>query len=187
MVAYGPIVYIPLAFPFMWFLQRFGLRVSVVLGTWINAVGCGIQCFVPDGRQWIFLLHIGHILIASVGPTVMSSPPQLSSVWFPPNQRTFATALTTMSQSFGIALGFIIIPYLTRQYDIHTMLYVQAEMALFVALLASIYFPPHPPTPPSLSAGTERINFKASLKALVCNRAFLLLAVSGGLVNGANM
>ena len=67
------------------------------------------------------------------------------------------------------------------------MLYVQAEMGVFVALLATIYFPPSPPTPPSLSAGAERINFKSSLKALLHNRAFLILAVSGGIASGANL
>ena len=91
-----------------------------------------------------------------------------------------------MAQFTGIALGFIVIPYLTRHYDIHTMFYVTAEMAMFSALLVTIYFPAHPPTPPSPSAETERTTFLFSLKALMCNRAFIVLAISGGLVTGAN-
>ena len=173
--------------PFIWFLDRFGLKVSMLSGVWILAVGTGIRCFVPSGSKWKFVFHIGHIMIGIVGPHVMIMPPRLSSVWFPPEQRTFATAVTTMAQSVGVALGFIIVPHLTRQYDIHTMLYVQAELGLFVALLATIYFPSHPPTPPSHSAHSERMEFVSSLKALVCNPSFLVLVVSGGLVNGANM
>ena len=125
-------------------------------------------------------------MIGVVDPPVMSTPPRLSSVWFPPKQRTFATAVMVMAQNVGIALGFIIIPYLTRHYDIHTMLYVSAEMALFVALLATIYFPGQPPSPPSQSASTDRTKFWSSLKALITNRAFIVLAVSGGLISGGN-
>ena len=121
-----------------------------------------------------------------VGPPVMNTPPRLSSVWFPLKQRTFATAVMVISQSAGLALGFIIVPYLTRHYDIHTMLYVTAEIAVFVALLATIYFPAHPPIPSSPSAGTERTEFLSSLKASACNKAFIVLAISGGLITGGN-
>ena len=157
-------------------------------GSWILAIGMGIRCFVPDGHnsKWIFLIHLGHIMIGIVGPLALITPPRLSSVWFPPKQRTFATAMMVMAQSVGTALAFIVIPYLTHHYGIHTMLYVQAELGLFAALLATIYFPAHPPTPPSPSATTERTKFWSSLKALMCNRAFLVLAVSGGLIAGGN-
>ena len=172
----------------MWFLDRFGLRVSTIISSWILAIGMGIRCFVPDGpgSKWIFLIHLGHIMIGVAGPPALITPPRLSSVWFPPKQRTFATAMMVLAQSVGTALAFIIIPYLTKHYDIHTMLYVQAEMGLFVALLATIYFPPHPLTPPSQSATTDRIKFWSSLKALMCNKSFIVLAISGGLVAGGN-
>ena len=157
-------------------------------GSWILTVGMGIRCFVPSvpGSKWIFLIHLGHIMIGIVGPLALITPPRLSSVWFPPKQRTFATAMMVMAQSVGTALAFIVIPYLTQHYDIHTMLYVQAELGLCAALLATIYFPPHPPTPPSPSATTDRTEFWSSLKALMCNRSFIVLAISGGLITGGN-
>ena len=157
-------------------------------GSWILAIGMGIRCFVPSepGSKWIFLIHLGHILIGAVGPLALISPPRLSSVWFPPKQRTFATAMMVMAQSVGTALAFIIIPYLTRHYSIHTMLYVQAELGLCAALLATIYFPPRPPTPPSQSATVDRSKFWSSLKPLLCNRSFIVLAISGGLIAGGN-
>ena len=125
-------------------------------------------------------------MIGIAGPPVETTPALISSVWFPPKQRTFATSVMVMAQFTGIALGFIIVLYLTRHYNIHTMFYVTAEMALFLALLATIYFPAHPPTPPSPSATTERTKFWSSLKALMYNRAFIVLAISGGIVTGAN-
>ncbi len=187
-LAYGPIVFIILTFPFMWFLEKAGLKITIVGSAWILAVACGIRCFVPNvpqGKPWLFLIHLGHILNAAVGLPLMIAPPRLSVVWFPPSQRTFATAAMLASQTFGIAVAFISIPYLTRTYDIHTMLYVEAELALFIALLATIYFPNSPETAPSQTAASNRMDFKASIWSLMTNPSFLLLAISGGLIQGA--
>ena len=172
----------------MWFLERYGLRVTMVLSSWLLAIGCGIRCVVPTaphGTYWIILIHIGHLLNGIVGVPVMTIPTKLSSVWFPPRERTFATSVTNTAQALGVAVGFITVPYLTRTYDIHTMLYVEAEIALFIALLATIYFPARPPTPPSVSADEQRRNFGSSLKTLMTNKAFILLASSGGVITGA--
>ena len=170
----------------MWFLDRFGLRISVLLSAWILAIGISIRCVVPDHSKWVVLFHIGHIMIGIAGPPLLSTPPRLSAVWFSPRHRTWATAVPVIARSVGIALAFITIPYLTRHYSIHTMLYVQAETAICVALLATIYFPDKPPTPPSRTADTERTKFFSSLKGLVRNKSFLVLVVSGGLVAGGN-
>lgn len=185
---YSPIAFIFLTIPFTWFLHRYGLRVSGIAGAWILAVGCGIRVFipyVPNAHNWIWVMHIGHILIGLVGLPIMIMPSKVSAVWFPVNQRSFATAITANAQGFGSGSGFVLIAYLTEQYGIRTMLIVQAELALFVALLATIYFPPGPPTPPSPSAKEERSNFKEAFKQLLCNRNFLLLALSGGIITGA--
>ena len=159
----------------------------MVLSSWVLAIGCGIRCVVPTaphGTYWITLIHIGQLLNGIVGIPVMTIPTKLSSVWFPPRERTFATAVTNTAQYLGTGVAFIIVPYLTRTYDMHTMLYVEAEIALFIALLATIYFPSRPPTPPSVSADEQRSKFVSSLKALMTNKAFILLACSGGIVQG---
>ncbi len=152
------------------------------------AVGCGIRVFVPyvpNAHNWTWVMHIGHILIGIVGLPIMIMPSQVSAVWFPVNQRSFATAFTTNAQGFGAGIGFILIAFLTEQYGIKTMLYIQAEFAVFVAILATIYFPPEPPTPPSPSAQEERASFLLSMKLLLKNRNFILLALSGGAIVGA--
>ena len=151
------------------------------------AVGCGIRVFIPvmpQAHTWIWVMHIGHILIGLVGLPIMLMPSKVSAVWFPVHQRSFATAITANAQGFGSGIGFLMISFLTEQFGIRTMLYVQAEIALFVALLATIYFPPEPPTPPSFTATEERSSFMDALKQLFLNRNFLLLALSGGSLLG---
>lgn len=166
------------------------MRVVGIGSAWILAIGCTIRVFVPYGAaasKWIWLMHIGHIMIGAVGLPIMILPPKVSSVWFPPRERTFATSVAVTAESLGGALGFIINPYLTQQFDVRTMLYVQAELAIFIAMLFTIYFPPHPPTPPSTSAEEKRISFKHSIKILFRNRAYIILVLSGGIVTGASL
>lgn len=173
--------------PLMWFMERYGLKVTMLISSWLLAVGCGMRCLVPiapRGTYWTVLLHVGHLMNGVVGVVVMMIPTRLSSLWFPPRERTMATAATTTSQPLGVALAFVGLPYLTRKYDIRTMLYVEAEIGLFVALLATIYFPSKPPTPPSVTADERRITLGKSLKSFVSNKDFLLLVASGGLFAG---
>ncbi|KAL5506177.1 hypothetical protein EMCRGX_G007765 [Ephydatia muelleri] len=116
LAAYGSIVFIILIFPSMWFLDRFGLQLTVVISAWVLAIGSTIRCFVPDGHSWwIVLFHVGHIMIAFVGIAIQMTPPRLSSVWFPPKQRAFATAVTTLAESMGITIAFLALPYITQR------------------------------------------------------------------------
>lgn len=154
------------------------------------AIGCGVRCFVPsstpgESNLWIILFHIGQFLNGVVGLAVMIAPPRLSSLWFPASQRTFATAAMMAAETIGVALAFISIPYLTRTYSIHTMLYVETEISVFVAILATIYFPNHPATAPSQTAASGRMSFRDSIGQLMTNPSFLMLAISGGLLQGA--
>ncbi|XP_019853138.1 PREDICTED: disrupted in renal carcinoma protein 2 homolog isoform X2 [Amphimedon queenslandica] len=187
--AYGSLGFILFTIPFVWCLKRFGLRVVGVSGAWILALGCTMRVFVPyapNASDWVWLIHVGHILIGYVGLPVMILPPKISSIWFSPKERVFATAVAVTSQSLGVALGFIMNPYLTQEYSIRTMLIVQAEMSLFIAIFFSIYFPPHPPTPPSVSAKEERVDFMKSLKELLRNHSYIVLVLSGGIVMGGS-
>ena len=132
-------------------------------------------------------MHLGHILIGYAGLPVMILPPKISSVWFPPKERVFATAVAVTFQSVGVALGFVMNPYITQVYDIRTMLIVQAELSVFIAIFFTIYFPPRPPTPPSASAEEDRMGFVDSLKKLSRNRSYIVLVLSGGIIMGGSL
>ena len=181
--------FVVLTLPFIWFLQKLGLKLVGISSAWILAIGCSIRCFIPylpQATTWIWVMHVGHIFIGYVGIPVMILPPKISSVWFKPKERTFATAVMISSEAFGLGLGFIINPYITQMYGIRTMLIVQAELSVCVALLFTIYFPSNPPTAPSLSAEEDRTSFRSSFKKLITNPSYLMLVVSGGLINGVN-
>lgn len=51
------------------------------------------------------------------GPIVMSAPSVISAVWFPPGQRTTATAVTALSSYYGLAFSFVFGPALVSDYE----------------------------------------------------------------------
>lgn len=189
-LAYSPMCFVILTVPFTWFLQRFGLKIAGVSAAWLLAIGCSIRVlvpYVPEASKWIWVMHVGHILIGYVGLPIMILPPIVSSAWFRPKERTLTTAIAVCAQAFGQAVGFVMISFLTLHYGIRTMLYVMAELSVFVALLFTIYFPSQPPTPPSVSAEKDRTKFVKSFARLMCNPGYIILLVGGGIGMGMSL
>ena len=56
-------------------------------------------------------MNIGHVGIGLAGPVLMAAPTAVSSVWFPPHQRTTSTAISVSAVALGIGASFLIGPY----------------------------------------------------------------------------
>lgn len=101
---------------------------------------------------FISLIHTGQFLNGLAGPIAMGAPPALSAEWFPPEQRTSATALATISNVLGLAVSFLlgkhtfvsqnllvtIIELLVLQlqkFIILTMILSNADLQIFVLVL----------------------------------------------------
>ena len=54
------------------------------------------------------MAHIGANLNGIAGIVICSVPTAVSSLWFPPNERTTATGLSTMFNQLGNAGGFLL-------------------------------------------------------------------------------
>jgi len=61
--------------------------------------------------KWLVLLsrlaHVSQFIIGSAGPVVFTAGPTISALWFPPEQRTTATAIATIAGFAGSAGCFI--------------------------------------------------------------------------------
>lgn len=57
-------------------------------------------------------------------------------------------------------------------------------LTLLFFILAFIYYPSHPPTPPSKSATKERIEYKKGILEIPKNKHFILCAFSYGVIQG---
>ena len=165
---------------------------------------------IPTGNATIstVLIYFGQIIANFTGPVSMAAPPLISSTWFPPYQRTTATAILAVAGYVGLASSFLIgpafvddvkdsnIPKIGDNYplnstqrdkykkQINSLLYFEAGLQLFVLLVIVAYYPSKPPKPPSPSAATGRVDFRAGVKKLFKNYNFLLLATIFGASTG---
>lgn len=76
-------------FQVLWW--KWKLKVVVIVGFW-----------------WLSrLAHVSQFIIGLAGPVVFTAGPSISALWFPPEQRTTATAIATMAGFAGSAVCFI--------------------------------------------------------------------------------
>ncbi|XP_066922547.1 solute carrier family 49 member 4-like [Clytia hemisphaerica] len=202
---WGAFTFVIAVFPSSYILDRYGLRVSTLIAITCLCFGTGVRCITPDPKYATPLIHCGQIMIGFAGPVAQAAATALSSVWFPSNQRTTATAVASLASYCGTALSFLTGPSVVEDFgdypiseahskykalvdkiskDIMHYLYVQAGVCGVLFILVVFTFPKKPPKPPSATATLERMNFKEGLKKLFFNPQFQLIAFAYGLTTG---
>ena len=209
MAAWGSITFCLTMVPFAWIMDVKGLRVTMLLAAGLQIVGSALR-LIPAGdtNSSTALIHCGQIIVGFAGPVGMAAPPLISSTWFPPHQRTTATAIMAVAGYIGTAASFLIgsafvddvkdssIPKVNDNYPLNTteeekyqkqinsLLYFEAAFQLVVFIVVLAYYPSKPPNPPSVSAATGRVDFKSGARKLCKNYNFLLLATIYGASTG---
>ena len=99
--------------PAVLYTLHFGPRPSIVaasalvlLGNWLRYGGARAG---PHGN--FGLVMFGQILTGLAQPFVLSAPARYSDLWFTNRGRVAATALATLANPFGAALGQLIVPF----------------------------------------------------------------------------
>eukprot|EP00042_Codosiga_hollandica_P026637 m.127234 g.127234 ORF g.127234 m.127234 type:complete len:275 (+) comp52257_c0_seq4:149-973(+) len=114
---YGAICYLIMFIPSAWVLDVKGLRPACLFAAGLMFLATSIRCFSSQQLATTVSAHIGAFINGLAGPMVSSFPPLLSSTWFPPGQRTTATAVTTLSQYLGVAFSFVMGPQLMPAHE----------------------------------------------------------------------
>lgn len=197
MANWGTITFVFFVFPLVYLLEWKGLRITMITVAFLVASGTIFRALSNNPKAFLYMAHLGSILNGIAGVTVMSAPPALSAVWFPPHQRTTATCISQISTQIGLGFSYTIGPFLvpesnnksmdyiqTVQDDIHKYLWIEAGLALSLLVIFLIYFPKEPPTPPSASASIARTNFIDGIKYMVTCKNALLCTFAYGLSGG---
>nr|XP_054751345.1 solute carrier family 49 member 4 homolog isoform X1 [Lytechinus pictus] len=107
---WGCITFLVSAFFFSWLLHVRGLRIAVLLTGGLLVIGVGVRCIPVPVHMMKWTMNIGHIFIGLAGPIMMSAVTSISATWFPTNERTTATAISSTLPYLGLATSFVLGP-----------------------------------------------------------------------------
>ncbi|XP_060742363.1 solute carrier family 49 member A3 [Tachysurus vachellii] len=181
------VVAIPLSFITTWMLDTWGLRPTMILGSWLNMAGSvlrvvGVLSYLPDYTQFPIVMA-GQTLCSLAQPLVIFSPTKLAALWFPEHQRATANMIASMSNPLGLLFVNIFSPLiLNRTNSLFMLLLIYAIPAFVICCLATVGIQESvPPTPPSASAETSSSEpFLQGIKLLLKNKAYMILLVCFG-------
>lgn len=158
--------------------------IFIFVGNWLRYGGT--RCSPPSFP----LTMTGQILIGFAQPFVLSAPTRYSDLWFSPRGRVSATALASLANPFGGALGQLINPFLAPHPGSIPNMTLYVALISSVATIPSFFIPSKPPTPSSPSTTHPRPSIRHTLKLLLSNTTcyllFLPFATYVGLFNSAS-
>lgn len=185
-------VFVPGMIPASWFLDRFGLRWSVLLGSTGTFLGSLIKCAsLNPNRFWVTM--IGQTVVAICNLFVLNLPPRLAAVWFGEREVSTATSIGVFGNQLGVCFGFFLPPLIvtasTTNGIAQQLSYVYYGLAIFTGLLLifiCLFFEDKPKKCPSNSAARanvyqEDLNFLQSVKTLITDLDMILLTLSYGI------
>jgi FLVCR family MFS transporter 7 len=143
--------------------------VLVLVGNWIRYAGAR----ATDGHFGVVMF--GQIIIGFAQPFVLSAPTRYSNLWFSDNGRVSATAVASLANPLGAALGQLIGPFWATDASSIPSMVLYTSIISTVASLPSFFIPAAPKTPPSAMAVDEKLNLREALHELPRNASFYLI------------
>ncbi|EAQ85087.1 hypothetical protein CHGG_09101 [Chaetomium globosum CBS 148.51] len=144
----------------------------LLVGNWIRYAGSHSSSGGLFG-----VVMFGQILCGLAQPFVLAAPTRYSDLWFTNRGRVAATALSSLANPFGAALGQLVVPFwVTQPGDVsHMVLYV--SIISTIGAVPAFFIPSQPPTPVAPSAETPKLSIGASARILSNQLEFWLLFI----------
>ncbi|CAD5118801.1 DgyrCDS7481 [Dimorphilus gyrociliatus] len=194
------LAYIPLIFPATWLLDKKGLRMCGLCGAFLNALGAWVKVIAVHPERFPILM-MAQAVCAVAQVFILGIPARLAAVWFGPNEVSTATALGVFGNQVGVAIGFLLPPEIVPEAAdkelmgkrFKYMMYGTAGFTTLIFILMVFLFKKSPPIPPSTAQARllEEVenemaaDYLASLKRLLLNKPFVLLALTYGINTGS--
>ena len=168
--------FVPMVPLVIWILNRSGPKTSILISSALVLVGnwiryAGTRASPPQYGVVVF----AQILIGFSQPFVLAAPTRFSNVWFSDQGRVSATAIATLANPFGGALGQLIGPFWATDESQIPSIVLYTCILSTVATLPAPFIPKAPPTPPSAIAAAEKLDIRQALRELPRNRSFWLI------------
>ncbi|KAI9782760.1 MAG: hypothetical protein M1816_001712 [Peltula sp. TS41687] len=162
----------------LWTLNKGGPRPAIItagslvfVGNWIRYAGAR----AGGGNYGVVMF--GQIIIGLAQPFVLTAPTRYSDLWFSAKGRISATAIASLANPFGGALGQLIGPFwATKASEVPNMVLYIAIIATVVSI-PSFFIPAKPPSPPCPSAAEAKIRLRQTATSILTSVEFWLLFI----------
>ena len=105
----------------------------ILLGNWLRYIGSYTTPRAPAGSSSFAAVVVGQMLCGLAQPLVLAAPTRYSEIWFSSESRVAATAVASLANPFGAALGQLVNPFLVNGQPENI-----SRLVLFVAVLATV-------------------------------------------------
>ncbi|KAI1845984.1 hypothetical protein JX266_007793 [Neoarthrinium moseri] len=172
--------------PLTVYMLHWGVKPSIVtaaalllVGNWVRYAGS------HDSAGGTFgVVMFGQVLIGAAQSFVLSGPTRYSDLWFTSRGRVGTTALMSLANPLGAALGQLVVPFMvTQPSDVSSMVLYVSVIATVICI-PSFFVPAAPPTPPAPSCETPKEPLLASVRRLGRNLEFWLILLPYGIYVG---
>ena len=168
------IVFIFVSIPASWVIDTRGIRVAVGIGAALTGVFGLLRGLLAENYTLVLVAQIG---IAIGQPFILNAVTKVAARWFPLQERATASGLGSLAMYVGMAVGLVLTPYLTDQFDIPGMLVAYGIVAMVAGVVFFAVARERPPTPPCPPDREERSLALDGLKRTLRKRDFILLMV----------
>ena len=185
-------------------VDRKGIRVAVLFCFGCLVLSAASKVFTMETYPATILIGFGQLFNGLATSVTGAIPAPVSETWFPLNERATATAIVALAAGFGSSVSFIIGPLavsmptmngsrvllnetnvpLIRE-EIQHLNYAMFGVTVVLFLICCIHFPDKPPSPPTITAASQRFNFKLGILTLIRRRSMWVLAIVYGVGLGS--
>ncbi|KAL7268182.1 hypothetical protein RUND412_009208 [Rhizina undulata] len=160
----------------IWIINRYGVKSSILTSSMLVLVGNWIR--YAGARSVNFkVVMFGQILIGFAQPFVLNAPTYYSDLWFTSRERVSATALASLSNPFGAALGQLISPFLAPTPEKIPDMVLYISIIATVACVPLIFVPARPPTPPCASSAEDKLPLREAAKVIFRKKEFWVVFI----------
>lgn len=186
------IVYPITCIPEAWMLDKFSIRISLILVAACNIIGAGLKLLVNKDKS-LASCYIGQIIACVFQPVLLNSPGKIAANWFREDIRTVICTICCLAVTTGALVGFLWnIIFVDEdeekdKYKDQVFNYFLSEFILNVVFCVPTFFitkdkPDIPPSPSQEDTQEKAPGLVESFKLLFTNKRFLYLLASYALV-----
>ncbi|KAF2165296.1 hypothetical protein M409DRAFT_67172 [Zasmidium cellare ATCC 36951] len=162
----------------IWILNRYGPKASILAASALTLIGNWVRyAGTRAGSGYFGVVMFGQILIGLAQPFVLAAPTRYSQLWFSDQGRITATAIASLANPLGGALGQLISPIWSDDISGFPNMVLYVGIISSVATIPAPFIPAKPPSPPSATAALEKLDLVQALRELPHNASFFLIAI----------